>query len=56
VILLAIEGLVPEAPLPRLGFGFVGALPPGVSIVPGGGKKKSKKDASKKPKKKARAA
>jgi Ca-activated chloride channel homolog len=55
VILLAIEGLVPEAPLPRLGFGFVGALPPGVSMVPGGGKK-TKKDGSKKPKKKARAA
>ncbi len=61
VVLLAIEGLVPEAPLPRVSFGLVGALPPGVSMRPGGGKgagskKKAKGDGSKKAKKKARAA
>ena len=61
VLLLAIEGLVPEAPLPRVSFGLVGALPPGVSMRPGGGrgaggKKKSKGDGAKKTKKKARAA
>ena len=61
VLLLAIEGLVPEAPLPRVSFGLVGALPPGVSMRPGGGKgagskKKGKGDGAKKPKKKARAA
>jgi len=60
VVLLAIEGLVPEAPLPKLSFGFVGALPPGVSIQPGGTtsdrtkKKRAKGEAGKK--KKARAA
>ncbi len=47
LVLLAIEGLVPEAPLPKISFGLVGALPPGVSMRPGGGrdggKKKDKK-------------
>jgi Ca-activated chloride channel homolog len=54
VILLVIEGLVPEAPLPRLAFG--GALPLGVVVRPEGAKKQRKKTGSKAPKKNARAA
>ncbi len=41
VLLLAIEGLVPEAPLPRVGFGLVTSA--GVNIAPGGGPQKRKK-------------
>ncbi len=56
VVLLAIEGLVPEAPLPKISFGFVGALPPGVNMRPGGGKDDGKKKRKKTSKQKARAA
>lgn len=63
VVLLAIEGLVPEAPLPKVSFGLVGALPPGVNMRPGGAKgdgpprkKKKKKAKGDGSKKKARAA
>lgn len=60
VVLLVIEGLVPEAPLPRLGFGFVSALPAGVRMRPGGSapKRKTKREGNaagepeRKPKKK----
>ena len=65
---LIAEGLIPEAPLPRLAFGVAGALPPGMRLAPGGWRRKKRKDdnrderdkpddgAGKKPKKKARAA
>lgn len=41
VLLLTVEGLVPEAPLPRLGFSLVGALP---STTTTGTKRKKKKN------------
>jgi Ca-activated chloride channel family protein len=59
VVLLLIEGLVPEAPLPRLAFGFAAALPAGVRIRSerdaGKNKRKGsgKKDATKKTKARA---
>jgi len=58
VVLLVVEGLIPEAPLPHIGFGLVSALPAGVRMRPGGAKPKRKADgkSEKKPKKKARAA
>src|SRR5690606_18657213 len=37
VVLLVIEGLVPEAPLPRGSFGFVSGSPSAVRMRPGGG-------------------
>ena len=46
ILLLVAEGSIPEAPLPRVGFGFVGG---GVAIAPGGGgptRKKKKKKAT----------
>jgi Ca-activated chloride channel family protein len=57
VVLLVVEGLVPEAPLPRLASGFAAALPPGVRMRPGGGKPKKKgRDRAKKSSANARAA
>ncbi len=49
IVLLVVEGLIPEAPLPRLAFGFVGGLaaPTG---APGSDKKGSKKKSEKQPK------
>lgn len=37
IVLLVIEGLVPEAPLPRGSFGLVGGSPSAVRMRPGGG-------------------
>jgi Ca-activated chloride channel homolog len=62
VLLLVIEGLVPEAPLPHLGLVLAGAMPAGLRLAPGGtrrgagggatsGKKTKKKDGSGKSKK-----
>ncbi len=51
VVLLFVEGLVPEAPLPRVSFGFVGGV--SSAMAPGGGppkkktRKKKEKDRSK---------
>ena len=45
VVLLVIEGLVPEAPLPRLAFGFPSGTAAATPMRPGGGppKRKQKK-------------
>lgn len=68
VLLLIAEGLIPEAPLPRLALGAAGALPPGLELAPGGSRRKKRKNdkiddkdeivksTGRKPKKKARAA
>ena len=42
-VLLVIEGLVPEAPLPHAGFGFVGGMASAMQIKPGGASPKKRK-------------
>src|SRR5690606_1240526 len=54
VVLLFVEGLVPEAPLPRISFGFVGGLAAPSRMAPGGGPPKKKTARKKKEKEKDR--
>lgn len=58
VVLLFVEGIVPEAPLPRLSFGFVGGLAAPTKMAPEGGppkKKTARKKKAEKTSKKDRA-